>query len=137
VDRHTTYGIHLDRAVVVQLVLEASRALEGEMAVGHLPLVAVAVLGERPVVAEEDDPEPLRVRVVAPVVDAALRRLVAEDRLVGAHQEVAAVEPREPLGAGHGHTRAEHAEARVRVGPPGSEQGCETPELTVGRGDFE
>ena len=37
------------------------------LAVGHLSLKAIAFLGEGPVVAEEDDAQPLGLRVVAPV----------------------------------------------------------------------
>jgi hypothetical protein len=46
-------------------------------------LIAVALLGERAAVAEEDDPEPLRVRVVEPVVDSLLGRRVTEAGFVG------------------------------------------------------
>jgi hypothetical protein len=56
-DREGVIGVHLDPSRVVQGVLEACRTFEGEPPVGNFPLVAVAVLGEGAVVAEEDDPD--------------------------------------------------------------------------------
>jgi DNA-binding GntR family transcriptional regulator len=50
-------GVHLDPAPVVELVLEPRGTFEGELPAAHLALIAVPVLGVRPVVAEEDDPE--------------------------------------------------------------------------------
>jgi hypothetical protein len=62
--------------------LELGRPHEGERALGHTALVPVAVLRERAVVAEKDDPEPVGGGVEEPVVNASLGRFVAERRLV-------------------------------------------------------
>jgi len=64
--------VHLDLSLVIQFVLESRWPFEHESGVGHLALIAISFLGERPVVAEEDDAKLLRFGVVAPVVDALL-----------------------------------------------------------------
>src|SRR5262245_26350001 len=119
--RDRAVGIDPDPAVVVELVLEASGAFEGEPPVGEATGVAVALLGEGPVVAEEDDPEHAGFRVVEPEVHAFLGRFVTEGRLVVLDQEVASLEPAECLRAPDRHAGAENAVQRVTLGLPCSQ----------------
>src|SRR5215207_5505006 len=125
--------VELDPPIVIQLVLEPRRTLEREFVSGYLALIAIAFLGERTVAAEEDDPEPTRFRVVAPVVDAPLGRLVPEDRLVRLDEEVSAVEPVERLGTCDRYAWAEHAVLSVFLGSPRPQKRLETLELWIRR----
>src|SRR5262245_3761734 len=127
----------LDLPLRIKLVLEARRTNEGEPALGHHALIAVALLGEGSVVAEEDDPEPPGLRVVAPVGHPALGRLLAEGRLVLLDQEVAAVQPAEPLGAGDRDAGTGHAVPGVPLGRPGADQRLQPPEFGIRRRDVE
>jgi hypothetical protein len=71
-----------------RLVLEARRTDERQPAIGDFALVAVAILGERPVVAEKDDLKPFANAVVIPVVHPSLGWFIAECRLVLLDEEV-------------------------------------------------
>src|SRR5262245_38268740 len=130
-DRDRAVAIEPDPALVVELVLEAGRAFEGEPPVGDATGVAVARLGEGPVVAEEDDPEDAGSRVVEPEVHAFLGRFVTEGRLVVLDQEVATLEPAERLRAPDRDAGAENAVPCLLRGLPGSQQRLEAPELRV------
>jgi hypothetical protein len=113
--------------------LEPRRPHEGELAVGHTAFVTVAVLRERAVIAEEDDPEPVGVGIVEPVVDSSLSRFVAEGRRVFLNQEIAALEPTERLAASDGNRRAENAVQGLILGLPAPKQRIEPLEFRVRR----
>src|SRR5262249_4786756 len=93
----------------VQLVLETGWPRESERPVTDLSFVTVALLGKRSVVAEKDDAKPPDVSVIEPIVNAFLRRLVAEDRFVGLYQEIAALEPVKLFDAGDRYCGPENA----------------------------
>ena len=111
-------GVGLDPSLVIQIVLKARWALHRQLAIGHLARILVALLAVRTVVTEEDDAELLPFGVIHPVVDSFLRRLIAEDRLVGLHEEVAPIEPGKGFQVGDWHAGAKHAVESVIRRPP-------------------
>jgi hypothetical protein len=77
-DRQSAIVVRSHLACRVQVVLEPSRPCEREGAIGDLAFISVAVFGERPIVAEEDDAKLPGCSVMKPVIDAPLGALVAK-----------------------------------------------------------
>jgi hypothetical protein len=127
--RHGTIVVRFDLARFIQVILEARWSNEGQRPSIDLSFIAIAVFGEWPVVAEEDDAELLRVSIMEPVVDAPLCRLVTKDRVVRLHEEVAPLKPGKLLDAADVDGWSSTAMAGSRSRLPPAEQRFETLEL--------
>src|SRR5262245_15013522 len=106
---HGAIGVRLALPRGVQVILEARRSDERHRPSLHLSCVSISVLGERPVITEKDDAEPLGIIVIEPVIDAPLSGLIPENRVVDLHEEIPAVKPVKLFLTGHNDTWSKNA----------------------------